>query len=149
MRAIVASVRKDAAAMINDAAREIPVCATIAVDNDVISRSGNMVEDSNIPFMHAEFVVINEALRKLNTRYLDTASIYVSMEPCSFCSAALEKVRIKDIFFGAYSEKTGAIEHGCRLFETSIHKPNIIGGLFEKECSEQLSKFFRGTLEKE
>jgi tRNA(Arg) A34 adenosine deaminase TadA len=141
MEAVVSSAREGVA----NNGGEVPVCAIIAIRSEIISRACNMVESSNVPFMHAEFVAVNEALRKLNTRYLNAASIYITAEPCSFCSAALEKVRIKDIFFGAYSEKTGAIEHGCRLFETSLHRPNIIGGLFEKECSALLSTFFRGA----
>jgi tRNA(Arg) A34 adenosine deaminase TadA len=102
-----------------------------------------MVEHHRSPIMHAEFMVVSEALRKLQTKYLDNASLYVTLEPCMFCSSLLEKVRIKNIFFGAYSPKTGAIVHGARVFETSLHKPNIIGGIKEERCSRVLTEFFK------
>jgi tRNA(adenine34) deaminase len=128
----------------NSDSEEIPVWAAVAVGNEIISISGNMVEQQKSPLMHAEFIVVLEALQKLRTKYLDKASLYVTLEPCMICSSVLEKVRIKDIFFGAYSQKTGAIVHGARVFETSLHKPNIVGGIQEERCSKALTEFFRG-----
>ncbi|MDR2074857.1 MAG: nucleoside deaminase [Holosporales bacterium] len=126
---------------------EIPIWAAIAVNDEIISISGNMVEQQRSSLMHAEFIVVLEALQKLQTKYLCEASLYVTLEPCVLCSSVLEKVRIKDIFFGAYSPKTGAIVHGARVFETSLHKPNIIGGIQEERCSRILKKFFDNNSE--
>ena len=121
---------------------EVPVCAAIAIGNEIISTSTNEVEKNQRPWHHAEFLAIEKACEKLQTKYLDTASLYVNLEPCAFCVAVLEKVRIKEIFFGAYDSKCGAITHGIRLFDQSMIKPNIIGGIQERSCSETISKFF-------
>ncbi len=123
--------------------KEIPVCAAIVINSEIISMECNMVNQLASPLMHAEFIVISNAIQKLQTKYLDTASIYITLEPCSFCSAALEKIRIKNIFFGAYSYKTGSITHGCRTFDHSTHKPNIIGGIQERRCANIIMQFFQ------
>lgn len=122
---------------------EVPVYAVISIDNRVISESQNNVEKLNKPWLHAEFLALQNACDILKTKYLNNASIYVNLEPCSFCAAMLEKVRIKDIFFGAYDPKCGAIVHNSRLFDHSSIKPNIIGGIQEKRCSKIISDFFK------
>lgn len=127
---------------------DVPVVAAIAIENKIISSSFNEVEKHNIPWFHAEFLAIEKALKILNTRYLDNASLYVSLEPCAFCASVLEKVRIKEIFFGAYDPKCGAIFHNSKLFEHSLIKPHIIGGIQENRCSEILKKFFKDIRKK-
>jgi len=121
---------------------EIPVFSVVVINNKIISESQNNIENSNRPWMHAEFLALQEACDILKTKYLNNASIYVNLEPCSFCAAMLEKVRIKDIFFGAYDPKCGAITHNSRLFDHSLFKPNIVGGIQEKRCSKIISDFF-------
>jgi tRNA(adenine34) deaminase len=121
---------------------EVPVAAAIVLDGEMLSLSTNEVESSGIPWRHAEFIAISEALEKLGVRYLEGASIYVTLEPCSFCAAAIEKVRIKNIFFGAYDSKCGAIHHTIRLFDHSLVKPEIVGGIQEERCSSLLKRFF-------
>jgi tRNA(adenine34) deaminase len=121
---------------------EVPVAAAIVFEGKIVAISTNDVETSGIPWRHAEFVAISEALKKLGVRYLDKASLYVTLEPCAFCSAAIEKVRMRDIFFGAYDTKCGAIAHTIRLFDHSMVKPRIIGGIQEERCSSILRKFF-------
>jgi tRNA(adenine34) deaminase len=127
---------------------EVPVAAAIVLDDEIIALSTNEVECSGVPWRHAEFISISEALEKLQVRYLEGASIYVTMEPCSFCAAVIEKVRIKNIFFGAYDVKCGAIFHTIRLFDHSLIKPKIIGGIQEERCSEILKRFFDGVRRK-
>ena len=122
---------------------EIPVVAAIAIGNDVITVCVNEVEVSGRPWNHAEFLAIQRSLEILNIRYMNDASLYVTLEPCAFCAAALEKVRIKNIFFGAYDPKCGAIFHNVNLFQHSLIKPNIIGGIQEERCSLILSNFFK------
>ena len=121
---------------------EIPVFSAVAVEDKIVATSQNEVERARKPWRHAEFLALEKACEKLNTRYLDMASLYVNLEPCAFCTAMLEKVRIKNIFFGAYDPKCGAITHGIRLFDHSMIKPQIIGGIQEERCSRLLTNFF-------
>lgn len=121
---------------------EVPVCAAVAIGNQVISTASNKVECGQKPWFHAEFLAISEACKLLQTKYLERASIYVTLEPCAFCAAMLEKIRIAEIFFGAYDSKCGAIEHGVRLFDNSMIKPTIIGGIQEERCSKVIRNFF-------
>ena len=121
---------------------EVPVVAAIAVGLDVLTICTNQVERRNKVWAHAEFLAIQKACDILDTKYLDKASMYVNLEPCAFCASALEKVRINEIFFGAYDEKCGAIVHGIRLFDQSMIKPKIIGGIQERRCSEIIRNFF-------
>ncbi len=118
----------------------IPVCAAIAVEDRIISILTN---NSSYSFEHAEFLVITDAIKILSNKYLDSASIYITLEPCILCSSLLLNVRIKDIFFGAYSVKTGSITHGKRIFDNSTHTTNIVGGLYEDECANIMQNFFK------
>ena len=121
---------------------EVPVVAVIAIGKEIVSIAKNQVEFCKKPWYHAEFLAVSEACEKLQTKYLDTASIYVTLEPCAFCACLLEKVRIKNIFFGAYDTKCGAIEHGIRLFDHSRISPHIIGGIQDQRCSNIMKNFF-------
>jgi tRNA(Arg) A34 adenosine deaminase TadA len=127
---------------------DVPIVAAIADFHTLISVKSNAIEAENCSFLHAEFLAIQDALSILNVKYLSDYSLYVTLEPCAFCAAALEKVRITDIFFGAYDPKCGAICHNSRIFEYSLIKPNIIGGLFETRCSAILQSFFRNLRKK-
>ncbi|MDR3224360.1 MAG: hypothetical protein LBT03_02140 [Holosporales bacterium] len=123
--------------------REVPVFAVIAIDDDIVSIGRNRSEETGRPWHHAEFVAVEAFYdRHPDRRYLDDASLYVNLEPCNFCAALLERVRIKDIFFGAYDQKCGAIVNNARIFEYSPIKPNIIGGFQEHKCSRIISCFF-------
>ncbi|MDR1476314.1 MAG: nucleoside deaminase [Holosporales bacterium] len=122
---------------------EVPVAAAVVLDETIISAATNEVETSDIPWHHAEFLAVEGALKKLGSRYLEMASLYVTLEPCAFCAAVLEKVRIKNIYFGAYDPKFGAICHNIRLFEHSFIRPNVVGGIREELCSNILKEFFK------
>ena len=143
MKLVVSSAEK----LINGS--EIPVFAAVTVGDEIISTSKNEVEATKRAWYHAEFLAISKACEKLGTKYLDNASLYVNLEPCTFCAAMLEKVRIKNIFFGAYDTKCGAIVHGIRLFDNSLIKPNIVGGIQEERCSELFKNFFKQLRDKE
>ena len=121
---------------------EVPVVAVVAIGKEIISVAKNQVELCKRPWYHAEFLAISDACASLQTRYLDMASIYATLEPCAFCASLLEKVRIKNVFFGAYDVKCGAIEHGIRLFDHSTISPHIIGGIQEQRCSNIIKNFF-------
>jgi tRNA(adenine34) deaminase len=127
---------------------EVPVAAAIVIDDKIISLATNTVQRDNSPFCHAEFLCLTEAVRVLNTKYLNTASIYVTLEPCPFCASALDKVRIKNIYFGAYDQKGGGIFNGPRIFDYSKRKVNIVGGIMEERCSLMMSNFFKNIRKK-
>ena len=121
---------------------EVPVVAVVAIGKEIISIAKNQVEHGEKPWYHAEFLAISNACEVLQMRYLDMASIYITLEPCAFCASLLEKVRIKNVFFGAYDVKCGAIAHGIRLFDHSTISPHIIGGIQEQRCSNIIKNFF-------
>jgi tRNA(Arg) A34 adenosine deaminase TadA len=121
---------------------DVPVAASVAIGCDIISICVNDVESTGIPWNHAEFLAVQNALLKIGDKYLEEAVLYVTLEPCAFCAAVLEKVRIGGIFFGAYDPKCGAIFHNGQIFKTSTIKPEIIGGIQEERCSLILKKFF-------
>ena len=122
---------------------EVPVFAAVVIDGKIISSSGNETEKLQNPMMHAEFLAISKAIRTTGLKYLCEADIYVTLEPCSFCASAIEKTRIRNVFFGAYDKKCGAVTHNSAIFNHSLHKPkNIIGGIEEIRCSLILKKFF-------
>ncbi|MDR0630870.1 MAG: nucleoside deaminase [Holosporales bacterium] len=122
---------------------DVPVSAAIAIEDRLISLAINEVELTNIPWNHAEFIAIQHVLKTFGIKYLEKASMYVTLEPCAFCTSVLERVRIKEIFFGAYDPKCGAIFHNAQIFETSLVKPSVIGGIQEARCSVILKKFFK------
>lgn len=125
---------------------EVPVGVVIVnrATKTVLTRAYNKVETTLNPTFHAEIIAINKACSLLSCKYLHGYDIYVSLEPCAMCAAALSHVRIDRIFFGAYDEKFGAIENGVRLFYNTkvYYKPEIYGGIMELQSKELLQKFF-------
>jgi tRNA(adenine34) deaminase len=96
------------------------------------------------PTAHAEMLVLREAAAKRNSERLADCDLYVSLEPCAMCAAAISFARIRRIYFGAGDEKMGAVEHGPRFFQqpTCHHKPEVYGGIGEREARELLQAFF-------
>ena len=121
---------------------EVPVAVVIAIDSDIISFSDNMVERDNIEWHHAEFLAINEAINKLKVKYLDNASIYITLEPCILCSALLDRVRIKEIYFGSYSIQP-SLTKCLHLFPYLLANTTIIGGLYDDKCFPLIKDFFK------
>lgn len=125
---------------------EVPVGAVIVDKNDqIISSAHNMVEKGRNATFHAEIVAINLACEKLASKTLDNCSLYVTLEPCTMCAAAISKVRIKSLYYGCGDTKSGAVENGVRFFTTlSCHyRPNIYIGIEEKKTSNLLKLFFK------
>ncbi len=126
---------------------EVPVGAVLvdAASGAIIATAGNRVEDLGDPTAHAEMVVIQEGARKFGRPRLAACDLYVTLEPCPMCAAAIAAARIRRLYFGAYDPKSGGVEHGPRVFRhaTCHHKPEVVGGLDETRCSELLSGFFR------
>lgn len=127
---------------------EVPIGA-ILVDgatSAVIAASGNRVEELDDPTAHAEILVIREACATICTPRLPGYDLYVTLEPCAMCAAAISFARIRRLYFGAYDAKAGAVEHGPRFFDlpSCHHAPEIYGGVAEAEAREVLQAFFRG-----
>lgn len=120
---------------------EVPVAAAIAVGKTIIAIDHNRVEEFSSPLEHAEMRVIRAALANRESKYLDDAALYVTLEPCLLCLSAAILARIPNIYFGAYDTKNGAVYHSVRndLYRRDV---SVIGGLHEQRCSELLSSFF-------
>jgi tRNA(adenine34) deaminase len=125
---------------------EVPIGA-IVVDNNgnIISRSHNDKESSFNPCGHAEILAIVEAAKKISSWRLLNCSIFVTLEPCPMCLAAIREARIKTLYFGAYDAKGGSISLGYNLHKDVRlnHAFDVVGGLKHFECSRLLSQFFK------
>ena len=124
---------------------EVPVGAVIVYQNKVIARGYNQVECLKDPTAHAEMLALTSATHYLNTKWLNEASIYVTIEPCSMCAGALVLARIKNLYFGAKDPKTGACGSVINIVSHSKlnHRVKISGGILEKESSLLLKEFFK------
>lgn len=121
----------------------IPVAAAIVKSNSVVALSANRIIRNCDPTAHAEIISIRDACKTLNTHVLSECDIYVTLEPCPMCAYAISLAKIRRVYFGAYNTKCGGVEHGPLIFNHSLHKPELIGGIFEHDCSELLTKFFQ------
>jgi tRNA(Arg) A34 adenosine deaminase TadA len=125
---------------------EVPVGAVIvdAASGEVLARVGNRTEALNDPTAHAEILAIRKAAAEAGAPRLDGCDLYVTLEPCARCAAAISFARIRRLYFGAYDPKGGGVEHGARFFQqpTCHHAPEVYGGLEETRAAELLVKFF-------
>ncbi len=124
---------------------EVPVGAVLVSDKgDIIARAGNRTEKLNDPTAHAEMIVIREAAQKRGSPRLQDCDLYVSLEPCAMCAAAISFARLRRVYFAAYDPKGGGVEHGPRFFSqpTCHHAPEVVGGIEEKRAGEMLRRFF-------
>jgi tRNA(adenine34) deaminase len=126
---------------------EVPVGAVL-VDRDgrLLAAAGNRVETDRDPTAHAEMLVLRAGAARLGAARLADCDLYVTLDPCAMCAAAIGLARLRRLYFGAYDPKGGAVEHGPRLFEqpTTHHQPEIYGGIEERRAGELLRAFFRG-----
>lgn len=126
---------------------EIPVGATLveAGTGRIISRAGNQVEAKCDPSAHAEILVLRAGGTALGSPRLSECDLYVTLEPCAMCAAAIAHARIRRLIFGAYDPKGGGVEHGARVFDrpTTHHRPEVIGGVREEAARELLQGFFK------
>lgn len=123
---------------------EVPVGAVVVKDGEIIARAGNRVEERSDPTAHAEVLAIRQAGDILGSPRLIDCDLYVTLEPCPMCAAAISFARIRRLYYGAYDPKGGAVDHGPRLFQQAIchHAPEVIGGMEERRASEMLKGFF-------
>jgi tRNA(Arg) A34 adenosine deaminase TadA len=124
---------------------EVPVGAVVArADGSVIARAGNRVRELADPTAHAELLAIRQACAAQASERLDGADIYVTLEPCPMCAAAMALARVRRLYFGASDPKGGGVEHGPRIFRqaTCHHAPEVYGGIEEISSSALLREFF-------
>lgn len=133
-------------ALFAGAADEVPVGAIIVVrdSGEVIAKSYNKVEEENNPLRHAEMIAIEAACKRLKSKNLSSCDMYVTLEPCAMCAAAISYARIGRLFYGAADEKQGAVENGPRFFtqSTCLHRPEIYDGIMAEESANLMRNFF-------
>jgi tRNA(adenine34) deaminase len=124
---------------------EVPVGAVLVRDGTVVARAGNRTRELADPTAHAEIVAIRSACRDAGSERLPDCDLYVTLEPCAMCAAAVSFARIRRLYFGATDPKGGAVVSGPRFFAspTCHHAPEIYPGLGEVESAELLQSFFR------
>jgi len=124
---------------------EIPVGSVIVYKDKIIARSHNQIECLKDPTAHAEIIAITSAASYLGTKWLNEASLYVTIEPCSMCAGAMVLARIKNLYFGASDPKTGACGSVVNIanHKKLNHRIKVTGGILQEECSSILKDFFK------
>ena len=124
---------------------EVPVGCVVVRNGDVIARAGNRTLADKDPTAHAELLAIRQAAAALGSERLTDCDLYVTLEPCTMCAAAMSFARIRRLYFGAADPKGGAVEHGVRFFAqpTCHHRPDVYGGINESDAAALLKDFFR------
>jgi tRNA(adenine34) deaminase len=127
------------------AAGEVPVGCVIVREGKVIARAGNRTLTDRDPTAHAELLAIRQAAAAFGSERLLDCDLYVSLEPCAMCAAAISFARIRRLYYGAADPKGGAVENGVRYFSnaTCHHRPDVYGGIGEAEAGALLKEFFR------
>jgi tRNA(adenine34) deaminase len=123
---------------------DVPVGAVIVANGSVIAKGGNETRLRNDPTAHAEIVAIRIACERLGQERLSGLDLYVTLEPCAMCAAAISFTRLRRLYFGASDPKGGGVEHGGRFFSqpTCHHAPDVYSGLGETRSAELLRRFF-------
>jgi tRNA(adenine34) deaminase len=127
------------------AASEVPVGCVIVRDGAVLARAGNRTLRDRDPTAHAEMLAIRQAASALGSERLTDCDLYVTLEPCAMCTAAISFARIRRLYYGVADPKGGAVENGVRFFSspTCHHTPEIYGGIAEIDAAMMLRDFFR------
>ena len=126
-------------------AGEVPVGCVIVHNGEVIARAHNRTLTDRDPTAHCELLAIREAARVLASERLIDCDLYVTLEPCTMCAAAISFARIRRLYYGAADPKGGAVESGVRFLTaaTCHHRPEVYGGIGELEAAALLKDFFR------
>ncbi|MGV3550781.1 nucleoside deaminase [Rhizobium sp.] len=124
---------------------EVPIGAIVVRDGKIIGRGGNRTWERNDVTAHAEIVAIRNAAERVGDERLVDADLYVTLEPCTMCAAAISFARIRRLYFAAADPKGGAVESGVRFYAspTCHHAPEVYSGIGESEAAELLRNFFR------
>jgi len=124
---------------------EVPVGCVLVRNGEVVARAGNRTIADRDPTAHAELLASRQAAGALGSERLTDCDLYVTLEPCAMCAAAMSFARIRRLYFGAADPKGGAVENGVRFFAqpTCHHRPEVYGGINESECAALLKEFFQ------
>jgi tRNA(adenine34) deaminase len=127
------------------AAGEVPIGCVIVREGVAIARAGNRTIADRDPTAHCEMLAIRRAAAALASERLVDCDLYVTLEPCAMCAAAISLARIRRLYYGAADSKGGAVENGVRFFAspTCHHRPEVYGGIGEAQSAELLQSFFR------
>ena len=127
-------------------AGEVPVGAVVTRDGEIVAEARNAMRGSIDPTAHAEMVAIRAAAVAIGQPRLDGCTLWVTLEPCAMCAAALALARVDAVRFAAEDPKGGGVVHGPRIFNqpTCHHRPDVLGGIGEDEAAAQLRAFFAG-----
>lgn len=125
---------------------EVPIGCVIVQDGQLVARAGNRTLADKDPTAHAEILAIRDAAAKLGSERLTGCDLYVTLEPCTMCAAAISFARLRRLYFGASDPKGGAVENGVQFFASTTchHRPEVYGGIGEGECAALLREFFAG-----
>ncbi|WP_137132401.1 nucleoside deaminase [Rhizobium sp. FY34] len=125
---------------------EVPIGAVVVLDGEIIGRAGNSTRAGHDVTAHAEMAAIRMACEALGQERLAGADLYVTLEPCTMCAAAISFARIRRLYYGANDPKGGAVESGVRFFSqpTCHHAPDVYSGIGEREARDLLLEFFQG-----
>lgn len=126
---------------------EVPIGAVLVhfPEGKIVARAGNRTIERRDPTAHAEILAIREGCELFGAQRIPECDLYVTLEPCAMCAAAISFARLRRVVYGAPDPKGGAIEHGPRFFTspTCHHRPETRGGVLEADCGEILKNFFR------
>ena len=126
---------------------EVPVGAVVvdSATDSVLASAGNRVEELRDPTAHAEMLALRIAAKRQGAPRLTDCDLYVSLEPCPMCAAAISFARLRRLYFGASDPKGGGVEHGPRIFTqpTCHHRPEVYGGIDEARAAALLKRFFQ------
>jgi tRNA(adenine34) deaminase len=127
------------------AAGEVPIGCVIVREGAVIARARNATIAARDPTAHAEMLAIRAAAAALSSERLLDCDLYVTLEPCPMCAAAISFARIRRLYYGAADPKGGAVENGVKLYAspTCHHRPEVYAGIAEREAAALLQAFFR------
>ena len=128
-----------------EARGEVPIGCVVVRGDEVVARAGNRTLADRDPTAHAELLAIREAAKKLGSERLPDCDLYVTLEPCAMCAAAMSFARIRRLYYAAADAKGGAVDNGVRFFAspTCHHRLEVYGGVGESEAAALLTDFFR------
>ncbi len=121
---------------------DIPVGCVVVCDGKIVARTHNMREKNNDITAHAEILAIREAAKIKNNWRLADCSLYVTLEPCPMCTWSILNSRIREVYFGSYDLKYGAMGSKINLLDLSDFKAKVFGGIMEDECNKLLKDYF-------
>jgi tRNA(adenine34) deaminase len=126
------------------AAGEVPIGVVVVRDGEVVARAYNRTLTDKDPTAHAEMLVLRAAATAVGNERLAGCDLYVTLEPCTMCAAAISLARIRRLYYGAADPKGGAVESGVRFFAaaTCHHRPEIYSGIGEERAAQLLKTFF-------